>query len=351
MSQGDRNDIELVPPVSYTDRYSAEDKHLVEKIIRWLNNQAASGDKKTQRMLGRAGGVNQSTVQAVLKGTYVSSPTKWLKELDAATQRLDARDATHQGSISFVETSVYRTVMAACKRAHLYHNFSVVSAYVGTGKTTALKEYANQHHKTAILVEATPDMNAAVMLNELVSLTQAVVHKAHRYSIGTKAERMAGVIRTLSGSDKLLIIDEAETVQASTLEYVRRISDKAGIGVVLAGTEKLSPMIRDTQGRFGQISSRVGFWPEVIKAIDPSDCRALVEAAFRADKVKLTTDIHDALWQCCGGSARVLMNNLIPGIRDYGLAKGHALTPELVMKLFNNLLGYKTKTIKPVVAR
>lgn len=351
MSQGDRNDIALSPPVSYTERYSAEDRHLVEKIIRWLNNQTGSGDKKTQRMLGRASGVNQTTVQSVLKGTYPSSPTKWLKELDAATQRLDARDATHQGSIGFVETSVYRTVQAACKRAHLYHNFAVVAAYVGTGKTTGLKHYAEEHHKTALLIEATPDMTPTVLLDELVELTQAVVHKAHRYSRGTKSDRMKGIIQALKGSDKLLIIDEAETVQPSTLEYVRRISDKAGIGVVLAGTEKLSPMVRDTQGRFGQISSRVGFWPEVIKAIDPSDCRALVEAAFRADKVKLTTEIHDALWQCCGGSARVLMNNLIPGIRDYGLAKGHALTPELVIKLFNNLLGYKTKTIKPVVAR
>ena len=113
------------------------------------------------------------------------------------------------------------------------------------------------------------------------------------------------------------------------------------IGVVLAGTEKLKPLIMDPQGRFGQISSRVGFWPPVIKGITPDDSEALAMAALSDIDVELSEEVLDAFWQMCDGSARVLVSALIPGIKDYGLKKKKELTPELIYKVGQNLLGFK----------
>lgn len=342
MTPGRQSDLQI--PKHYAEKYTAEDIANVEKIILWFRNNR----DKPKQMICRLAGVNNGTLHRILDGTYPSPPGKWLQQIFAGIARLETRDKKHLDEMQFVETSVYAAVTAACKRAHLYRNFAVVSASVGTGKTTALKHYAEQHPKNVILIEAEPEMNASVLLKELCERTQAVVHKLKTYSGGSKAARMAGVVRALAGSDKLLIFDEAETAQPSCLEYIRRISDKCNIGVVLTGTEKLSTLVRDPEGRFGQISSRTGFWPEHIKSINQNDCRALVNAAFERDNITITEELHDAFWQACGGSARVLVGRgqLIDGIRDYGINKGHPLTTQLIFKTFNDLLGYKTKPIK-----
>lgn len=329
-------------PTAWTDAYTEGDKAKVAEIVDWLNAGQAHAPgyqhQRSQIKLAKMAKINQATLNTSLSGKYPSSPTKWLDIAIDTIRRVGERERDVRRT-PFVETTVYQAVQAACHRAHLYKNFSVVSAYVGTGKTTAVKRYA-ETHANVILVEADPDMNAGVLVNMLAELTNAVVHRANKYSAGTKAEKMRGIINRLTGTDSLLILDEAETVTTQCLEYVRRISDKAGVGVVLSGTEKLKPMIKDPHGRFGQISSRVSFWPAVIQGITERDAHAITEAAFEMDDVELTPEILDAFWQVCDGSARVLANSLIPGVRDYGLRRGKELAPELVFKVGQELLGF-----------
>lgn len=331
-------------PEQWHAGYSEHDIQEVHDIIDWINegqlHEPGYKNQRSQAKLSKAAAVNDSTLNTILRGKYVSSPTKFIKKMLDAIRRWDMRESGGVNDCPFVETSVYRTGIAACKRAHLYRNIAVLSAFVGTGKTRTLKYYA-ANNSNVVLIEATPDMNASVLVTELVQQTGAVVHKTNKYSSGTKAEKTAAIIKALKGSDSLLILDEAETVSTATLEYVRRISDKAEVGVVLAGTEKLKPMIQDPQGRFGQISSRVGFWPPVIKGITEDDSEALVTAALSDFDVELTEEVLDAFWQMCDGSARVLVSALIPGIKDYGLKKKKELTPELIFKVGQNLLGFK----------
>lgn len=330
-------------PDSWSDAYGAEDKQMVAEIVEWLNagqeHKPGYQNQRSQTKLAKAAKLNPSTLNTILSGKYPSPPRKQLQAVIDTLNRQEQREREGVGQLAFVETTVYKTVVAACKRAHMYRNFAVVAAYVGTGKTTAVKRYAQQH-ANVILVEADPDMNASVLVNTLVDLTGAFVHKANKYSEGTKAEKMRGIINRLKDTDSLLIIDEAETVTAQTLEYVRRISDKAGIGVVLSGTEKLKPMIKDPRGKFGQISSRVSFWPPVIKAITETDAHAMTQVALDDDEIELNAEILDAFWQMCDGSARVLANSLIPGVRDYGLRQGKALTPDLVYQVGQSVLGF-----------
>jgi len=324
--------------------YTESDITNVHSIVDWINDgqhhEPGYKNQRSQTKLSKAAKVNDSTLNTILRGKYVSSPTKFIKKMLDAIRRWDMREEEGVHDCAFVETSVYRTGIAACKRAHLYRSFAVLSAFVGTGKTRTLKYYA-ANNSNVVLIEATPDMNASVLVTELVQQTGAVVHKTNRYSAGTKAEKTAAIIQALKGTDSLLILDEAETVSTATLEYVRRISDKANIGVVLSGTEKLQPLIKDPQGRFGQISSRVCFWPPVIKGITQDDSNALATAALSDFDVELSEEVLDAFWQMCDGSARVLVSALIPGIKDYGLKKKKELTPELIFKVGQELLGFK----------
>jgi len=333
----------VATPKVWGEKFSEDDKQKTIQVIDWLNEgqEHVPGfeNQRTQKKLSRSSGVHFTTLNTILKGTYPSPPGKHLDKLIDTISRSNDRDQEVMIT-PIVETSVYRAVNAACVRAHKYRNFGVVSAFVGTGKTTALKHYANTH-ANVYLVEADPDMNASVLVTTLVEITNAVVHKTNKYGTGTKPEKMRAIINTLKGTDSLLIIDEAETVTTQTLEYVRRISDKAEIGVVLAGTQKLKPLIKDPQGRFGQISSRVSFWPAVIKGITEKDANQITQAAMIQDGVELTENVLDAFWQMSDGSARVLANSLIPGVRDYGLRRSKELTPDLIYKVGQELLGFK----------
>lgn len=330
----------IAQPAEWGERYTEEDRALTHQVVEILNSDAARERGWTRANLARRSGIAQSTLHMLLAGTYAASPTEKLKaalsvlERDAARMREGVRDMPH------VETSVHRAVYAACKRAHLYRMFGVVAAFVGTGKTRAVQHYA-EHHHGAVLIEATPAMTGSVLLDQLIEITGAPVRAANKFSRGTTAERMAAVLRALKGTDGLLIIDEAETVTPTTLEIARRIRDLARIGVVLAGTERLQPMIRDPRGRFGQVSSRVSFWPPVIKGITEADAHALARAALADDVDGLEEDVLNALWQVCDGSARVLCEGLIPGVRDYGLKQGHALSPQLIFKVGQDVLGFR----------
>jgi len=326
-------------PTVWDAKYTADDKRNVKKILDWLNKK-----KFTQAQLSKTSQISPNTFNTILRGKYPSPANTFITKILDTINHWDTREKEGIANCPFVESTVYRAVMAACTRAHLYRNFSVVSAFVGTGKTRSLKHYA-ANNSGVIIIEATPNMNPGVFISELVTQTGAIVHKCNRHSAGTKAEKVAAVITALKDTESLIVLDEAETVCTSTLEYLRRISDKAEVGVVLAGTEKLKPLIKDPQGRFGQISSRVGFWPPVIRGITYEDAVLLSQAAL-GDEQEITTESLDALWQMCDGSARVLVSALVPAIKDYGLKKNLPLTPDLIYAVGNEILGFTKRSTR-----
>lgn len=328
-------------PEEFPPHYTEQDQQAVTTIFEWLRDPQNIAEGWTQAQVAKRASVNPSTLNTILQGKYASPPTRYLKACLEVIELARSRRERKATVTHYVETSVHRAVWAACKRARTYRNFAVVSAFVGTGKTRCLHKYAEEHANVYVL-EALPGLNTGVMLYQLVQMTHANVIKTRGSQTGTRDQMFSAVVAALKGTDSLLIVDEAETMTESSLEYIRRLRDLAQIGIVLAGTERLFPLVRDPRGRFGQISSRVGFWPPVIKSITRDDCDMLAQAAFEEDGVtdQLTPEVMDALWQVCDGSARVLCEAIIPGVRDYGLRKGLPLSKDLVFKVGTDVLGF-----------
>lgn len=324
----------VATPRSYAPHYTEAHRAQVETAVAWLNEH-----DKTRSWLAKQISASDGLISQVLGGKYPTDPGGWLDKVAEATGRADERKRRLQ--IPFVETSVYKIVQHACHRAHVTRSFAVVAAFVGTGKTSSLAQYA-ERHANVIMVEADPEMSPGALLMEICDLAGVVVGiKGNKVSRGTTSDRFTAIVKALRGTDRLIIVDEAETLQANALHYLRRIRDKAGIGVVLSGTEWLSSLLNPEKGPFGQIRSRVNYWPAVITGITRDDTREITQATFE----KADADVVAATWAYANGSARVLCEGLLPAIHDYGLRQGHALSADLVHAVAKDVLSLKPRRI------
>lgn len=311
-------------PKTFTDKYSKEEQAQVGVIIDWVNTH-----KKTRAWLAATARLRRSTLYLVLSGDYTGTIKRYLKPCLDTIRSLELRGSEDEAP--FINSTVAELVQAACVRARRYRSFAVITGEVGTGKTRSLKEYTAKNSNT-IIIESDPGMSPTALLEDLCNECHIALPKGHC----SKERRFRMVLATLKNTDTLILVDEAETLNPAALHYLRRLRDKAQVGVVLAGTPKLHSLIAPVGGEFDQIRSRVCFWPKTIRAVTPQDAEAVILACFNEIEVDEAT--IKTLWHYSKGSMRVLTEDLIPAIKDYGL-KDHPLTADLVHNIANKVLS------------
>ena len=337
----DKNIDPFGQPIFLAAHYTDVHREQVAEIIDWLAaaNTGVTDKKKlkTQSWLVRVSRLNASTVNQVLHGKYASPPDAQLRAMLDAIRDYE-RKVEYGGTHTYVKTGITRTIHNVCSRAAAVGSFGIITGFVGVGKTAGLKEYA-AHNSHAFLIEADPSMTVGVLLDSLMEALKIGVNERFGKN-RSAAARFKSIVEELKGTSSLLIFDEAETMSHRCLHEIRRIRDKANIGIVLAGTEKLTSLISPMHGEFDQIRSRVCLWPETIKTISRADADALAQSALD-EQGELDAPVIDALWQYSKGSARMLMENLIPAVKDYGIGKGQAFGAELVHAIAQQVLNLK----------
>lgn len=298
-------------PTTYAAHYSAQDAQLIERIRTWMAERNYS-----QAALARLARISGSSLNQIIKGVYATSPSKLLANIDSAMRNFDEGG---QEASAAVETSVYKLAHAACAMARRYRNFAVLTGFVGTGKTFALKRYVRANPNTW-LIEATPTMTPQSLVRLLARTVLGADPK------GSMDDKFRAVVDALRNTDSLLIVDEAETLTPHQLHALRRLRDLANVGVVLAGTEWLTGLIKPERGQFDQIRSRCGFWPETVRGITAEDAAALVQASLGTEDVP--DEVVARLFAYSRGSARMLVEGLLAAVKEY--RKGRVLDVKLV---------------------
>lgn len=298
-----------------TSAYTEADQAQIEYIVKWLEKHG-----KPRNWLSKKAGIPSGTLSQILTGKYPSPPSAQLATCVDVLETEESRMA--DGPAGYVKGSVHKLVNIVCDRTRKHANFGVVTGFVGVGKTRTLKEYRSAKSLT-LLVEANPNMTPGVLMTELLEQLGTTVPPG-------LDRKMREVVRAVAGTNYLLVVDEAEKLSGAALEYLRRIRDKAGVGVVLCGTEKLTALLKPEHGHFDQIRSRVAMWPQTIESITRDDADDMARAALADLAGDPADEVLDALWAYCKGSARVLNESLMPALRDYGPAMGKTLTPGLV---------------------
>lgn len=205
----------------------------------------------SQVAVGKAIGMTSAVISAYLRGKYTGDVAKLERKLEAFLTLEENRRNERRLNIDYVRTKSGKRVADILRLAHADGQAVVVIGQAGLGKTSALRDYAVRN-PDVVLIEADPTFTAKVLLKR-------VAEKLGCDSKGNLNDVMESIVDKLTDSGRLIAVDEAESLPYRALECLRRIHDKAEVGLALVGMPRLLVNLRGKRGEFKQLYSRIGF--------------------------------------------------------------------------------------------
>lgn len=249
--------------------------------------------------VARAINVSTATLHLWLNDNYKGNVEKVTK---AVKQFIELESLRNDNiNIPFIATSVAQDVFQIAKTCHVESEIGVCCGDAGLGKTYAVKMY-NLEHSDVILIEADLGYTPKVLFSE--------IHKILGFDgLGSIHSMLLDIIDKLKYSGRLIIVDEAEYLPYKALELLRRIYDKAKVGILLVGMPKLLRNLRGAKGQYTQLYSRIAILKE-LEPINSVDALAILNAVTpQADT------IYPKISSYIGGNTRVLTKLLVRAIR------------------------------------
>lgn len=219
---------------------------LRERFALYLKQSGAS-----QSAAAKSIGMSSAAVSTWLNGKYAGDVRGLEEKIEAYLRLQENRRADKKLQIAYVRTQSGRRIADTLHLAHSECEPVVVYGQAGLGKTAAVADYAAKN-PDVLLIEADPTYTAKVVLKKLAE-------QAGADAKGNLHELMEGVIGRLKDSGRLVIVDEAELLPLRSLECLRRIHDKAGVGLALVGMPRLLVNLCGSRGELKQLFSRIAF--------------------------------------------------------------------------------------------
>lgn len=204
----------------------------------------------SQADLARALGVSPTAISQYLGGRYGEQGG----DAAALKARLGAYMAnyvkqTPATDLPLVATQDVRMVDAVCRDTVRYKEMGVIYGKAGSGKTVAIKTFSEKHPE-AVLIETIPIGTTRGLLMDILR------HLGQREPAGSQEALYREVVARFKRAERILIIDEAENLNTTSLNVVRRIHDFTRTPVILVGAHALIGNLKGREGRLLQIYSR-----------------------------------------------------------------------------------------------
>ncbi|EOS95507.1 AAA family ATPase [Erwinia tracheiphila] len=216
-----------------------------EKLIHLLE-----GTGYTQKRVATKTGLSTAVISQYLKGVYNGNISNVESAIADFISREEERARRREVKESFVQTTLSGLGLGLISNTHMDGDIGVIHGPAGMGKSIILKRYVATN-KGAILIEADPGYTAKVLLQELCA--RLGVKKT-----GNIDELSEECIQALTGTGWVVLVDEAELLPYRALKVLRRIHDRSGVAIVLAGMPRLLINLKGSRGEFAQLYSRVG---------------------------------------------------------------------------------------------
>ncbi|MFN1148661.1 AAA family ATPase [Serratia liquefaciens] len=293
-----------------------------EKLIQLLE-----GGSYTQKQVAAKSKLSTSVVSQYMNGTYEGNVDNVENKLNDFFFRESKRI---HGDVEFVSTVLAETALEVIDNVHSDCDIGVIYGSAGMGKSMVLREYALRN-STAILIEADPGYTTKVLLQELC------VKLRVKKTTGTIHELSERCVLALRGTGQVVLIDESELLPYRALEVIRRIQDRAGCGLVLAGMPRLLINLMGSSGEYEQLYSRVGMaldLDEMKLMSDDDDFRAILSNLLEVGLpgYRVPEDVYSAFRHESDGNYRRMFKLARGVIRASKKAGNKGISVELIEK-------------------
>ena len=275
------------------------------------------------RKCAKALGISIGALSQWMNGSYKGNIQKIDKLVMNFLDRQRELAEAPRTSMEFIRTSVALKVFEVARICHLDREIGVCYGAAGLGKTEASKEYARQNHDV-ILVEVDLGHTAKALFSELH-------RKIGLEGYGTVNSMFNDLVEKLRGSGTLIIVDEAEHLPYRALELLRRVYDKAGIGIMLVGMPRLLSNLRGKKGEYAQLYSRVGIAAR-LEGLRSVDTQMIVESILPS-----ANGLGRAFHSASCGNTRTL-SKLIARSQRVAELNSTALSPQVIRETANLLI-------------
>lgn len=226
-------------------------------------------EERKQNQVAKELGVSNGLVSGFLSGKY-SCPHTVIPKIQELMS-VSEQKAIAPKDPKYVTTSVSRDVFNAITYSRIQGKVSVVYGDAGIGKTMAIQQYCKEY-------------NSAV--NITITAVYANISGATRLlarELGVKEKNVTmmfeEIVSRLEGSDRVIIIDEAQHLTSKTIDYLRQISEFSRVGMVFVGNHTI---IQNFEGKreddLSQLFSRIGMnVPLTTGRLSKEDIKAIFE--------------------------------------------------------------------------
>lgn len=236
---------------------------------------------KTQSQIAKEMGISDGQLSAFLSGSYKTPHTVIPKVEQLVSLTIKKEIAPREPG--FQKTTVSGIVMDLISYCHIQRKIGVAYGDAGIGKTMGIRAYQEQNPDTAIVVTISPCFATMTGVNELIAEELRIREKISR-KIQTEA------IKKLRGSNKVIIIDEAQHLTVRVINHLRCIADESGIGMAFVGNEEIYLKMRGSgQASYAQLYSRIADNKHILTShITKADIELIFgESAIENDAIEI----------------------------------------------------------------
>lgn len=255
----------------------------------------------SQAQIAAECGISTTAVSQFLGEKYTGDNEKVAANLSAFLNRYKSAAQNPNNQLPFVKTSISRAVFEVADTCHTAGVMGMVVGASGLGKTRSIEQYIFLNPGT-ILISAHAKYSVKDVFSD--------IHRAIGFDgEGNVHRMMRDISNKLKGTNRLIIIDEAEHLSAICLDEIRQINDRARIGVLYVGLEKFRSQVRAMKSGYEYIVNRVKI-PRKLGKLMPEDTEMIVKSILPS-----ANGLCKVFHEMSGGNARVLETILFNSLR------------------------------------
>ena len=269
---------------------------LQARVEQFLKNKGISQAKAAPMM-----GISQTALSQYRRSMYdngdIAALESKLEEFFRTQEEQQAsteRAMPYRSTQDYIPTSISEDVCKLIRYCQIEKGMVIIHGDAGIGKTKGAEKFVRENPAASVYIQATPSIGTLGNLLKVVARALKVPESRN------KLDLMLSIREKLEGTNKVIIIDEAQHLQLRALEEIRAWADpnpitgQPGVGIALIGNHEVyARMVGKQEARFAQLFSRIRMNRYYsTRKVTSEDVKALFPKLAEDGKTKELTFLH-----------------------------------------------------------